>query len=71
MDAFMVKYLKGKDVRRAHSGQTVAIGQSEFVVIVGKRRDFVSAFGILGVGQEGVLEPGHEFALRTPRSLAL
>ena len=67
----MVAYSKGKNVRRAHSGQTVAIGQSEFVVIVGKRRDFVSAIGIFGVGQERVLEPGHEFALRTPQSLAL
>ncbi len=52
-----------EDLRRTHSGQTVSGCESELIVVVGVGRDFVSAVGVLGIGQEGVLEPGYEFAL--------
>ena len=53
-----------KNSRRTHRGQTVSSGQSELVVVVGIGRYFVSAVNVFGVGQEGVLEPGYEFALK-------
>ncbi len=52
-----------EDLRRTHSGQSVSGCESELVVVVGVGRDFASAVGVLGIGQEGVLEPGYEFAL--------
>lgn len=55
---------KKRDLRRTHSGQAVSGRQGEPVVVVRVSRDFVPAVGVLGVGQERVLEPGHEFALK-------
>ena len=60
-----------KDSRRTHRGQTASGGQSELVVVVGVGRDFVSAVDVFGVGQEGVLEPGYEFALEPLLTSAL
>lgn len=58
-----------KDLRFAHGGQSVSVGQGELVVVVGVGLDSVSAFGE-GVRQEGLLEPSYEFALGTPASSA-
>ena len=54
---------KKANLRGAHSSLSISIRQSKQVVIVPVSRDFVAAVGVLGVSQECVLEPGHEFAL--------
>ena len=52
------------DLRRTHSGRGASAGQGEQVVIVTVSRDLVPTVGVLRIGQEGILEPGDEFALR-------
>lgn len=59
-----------KDLRGTHGRQAVPTGQGELVVVVGVGGDFVSALGVLRVGQECVLEPGYELALKPSRSSA-
>ena len=41
-----------KDLRGTHGRQAVPAGQGELVIIVGVGGDFVSALGVLRVGQE-------------------
>lgn len=60
----------GKDLRGAHGRQVAPTRQGELVVIVGVGGHFFTAVGVLGVGQECVLEPGYEFALELSQASA-